>query len=660
MSAKVGWQTLIWLAVSQCLIMLSIWSHIDRSALLVCLSCWGWQIAKELGYPINAIKYLIVAVTLYLCFDRVVHIQQLGVLSVMASLLVLGFSLKLLELKYRRDIFALVLVGCFTIALSCLFYNDTLHNIQASVLFIINIGVSLILVRQSVNNQQIVKQLAKMVLVSLPLTLLLFYFFPRLPPLWSVNQNSPTEIGLSDSMSPGNVTKLTQSNELVFTARFEHTPPDNSALYWRALVLEDFDGETWQQNPMRKRLTNHNWNGDRQLNPVFKQGTPLRYTVTALGSDQPWLYGLDRVTLDSKELAVARDYSIHKFGQSDNIQYQAQSFLKAPLNSPISIYERRLNTQVPAGNPRTRAWVNELREQGLSGQQVMAQVMQRFAQQNYRYSLEPPKMFTPQQDDFLFNKKVGFCMHYASAMATIARLYGLPTRVVLGYQGGVVDAKHNTLSVYQYMAHAWVEVWLDELGWQRYDPTSVVSPTRIGAGFDDYLDEQLQQYSDDYSFAFRLRNQAWFQALAQWSQQAQGLSDWFSGYNQQKQTQWMEQMFGDKAQQGRSWILASGLLLILMVTAWWLGLFRKSTTAGAYQQQYQLLCGQLRRYDIELSDGETPKSLLTKVAQQYPHSKSAAMAFYKEFERVEFGQGPQQIKRLKLAKRALLKSLSAG
>jgi hypothetical protein len=85
-------------------------------------------------------------------------------------------------------------------------------------------------------------------------------------------------------------------------------------------------------------------------------------------------------------------------------------------------------------------------------------------------------------DSFLFDKRQGFCEHYASAFAVMMRAANIPARIVLGYQGGELNPQAQHLIVRQSDAHAWVEVWLPGFGWRRVDPTAAVAPERIDSG----------------------------------------------------------------------------------------------------------------------------------------------------------------------------------
>jgi transglutaminase-like putative cysteine protease len=62
------------------------------------------------------------------------------------------------------------------------------------------------------------------------------------------------------------------------------------------------------------------------------------------------------------------------------------------------------------------------------------------------------------------------------------RAAGIPARVVTGYQGGERNPLGEYYIVYQSNAHAWTEVWLEDEGWVRVDPTAAVAPDRISSG----------------------------------------------------------------------------------------------------------------------------------------------------------------------------------
>lgn len=72
---------------------------------------------------------------------------------------------------------------------------------------------------------------------------------------------------------------------------------------------------------------------------------------------------------------------------------------------------------------------------------------------------------------FLLEVKAGHCEYFATAMALLARAQGIPTHVVGGYRVRQLSSMGNYYLVRERNAHSWVEAWLPNQGWVRYDPT---------------------------------------------------------------------------------------------------------------------------------------------------------------------------------------------
>lgn len=190
----------------------------------------------------------------------------------------------------------------------------------------------------------------------------------------------------------------------------------------------------------------------------------------------------------------------------------------------------------------------------------IASVMAFFQQQNFRYTLTPPPMPFDSVDSLLFRHQAGFCAHYASAFAFIMRIAGIPARIVTGYLGGE-PLNQDTLSIYQYDAHAWVEIWDDNQGWLRYDPTLLVAPERVTGGLEQALaHENSFLHGRPFSLA-KMKNIPWLNQLRlQLEQFDYWWTRWVIGFNQQQQLNLLESLLGELTK-----VKISKLTLLVMV-----------------------------------------------------------------------------------------------
>ncbi|WP_327124820.1 transglutaminase-like domain-containing protein [Nitrincola sp. A-D6] len=153
------------------------------------------------------------------------------------------------------------------------------------------------------------------------------------------------------------------------------------------------------------------------------------------------------------------------------VQYQLSSVPTYQLAPELSREAHAYYTRLPRqANPRSR----ELAEQWLHAADTDAaafiEQLFRYFNASFIYTLEPAVLGRHSVDDFLFETQQGFCEHFASAAAFMLRAAGMPARVVTGYQGGEWNASQGYLTLRQYDAHAWVEVWLNDqagFAWTR-------------------------------------------------------------------------------------------------------------------------------------------------------------------------------------------------
>jgi transglutaminase-like putative cysteine protease len=308
---------------------------------------------------------------------------------------------------------------------------------------------------------------------------LLFVLFPRIPgPFWAIPNRAMSGVtGLAETISPGDISALSLSDEVVFRARFESGVPRTEQLYWRGPVLERFDGRTWSAASRPARA--------RALPRKQTQGPVFGYQLVLEPQGKPWLLALESPLSWSMPHAYLSP-ALQLLSPSplqERVSYRARSQAGGRGASEADAATLETNLRLPPGvNPRSIEFAARLRATTGDDGDYVREILRRFGTDGFRYTLEPPPLGTHPVDQFLFDARAGFCEHYASAMALLLRAGGIPARVVVGYQGGERNPFGDYWIVRQANAHAWVEAWLQG-AWQRLDPTASVAPERIERGY---------------------------------------------------------------------------------------------------------------------------------------------------------------------------------
>jgi transglutaminase-like putative cysteine protease len=429
--------------------------------------------------PPRAVRLAIDALAIALLF---LQFRTFNGLSAGTALLALTAGLKLLETDSQRDIYVITLIIYF-LSVSALLEGESFW-LLAYLIGVCWLTTATLLRLTSTlpvpDWRRSLRYAGRILSQALPLALVFWLFFPRFAgPLWHMpDDGSSAGSGLSDTMSPGDITELALSDEIAFRVRFSTAPPPPQERYWRGPVLHDFDGRTW-------RRTSSYLNAAPALQ---LQGPAYRYTLSLEPHQHNWIFALDWPShWDLPRGALTGDYTlVQPDPVSRPIDVEATSYTRVQSSEPLSILSRRRDTKLPSNrNPRTVQLAQSLRGVHPDDMDYVRAVLELFTQQPFYYTLTPPKLADNSVDAFLFDTKRGFCGHYASAFATLMRAAGIPARVVTGYQGGTFNRFADYWILRQSDAHAWTEIWIEGRGWLRIDPTSAIAPSRVERGLAD-------------------------------------------------------------------------------------------------------------------------------------------------------------------------------
>ncbi|WP_108445471.1 DUF3488 and transglutaminase-like domain-containing protein [Halomonas denitrificans] len=442
----------------------------------------------------------------------------LGSIDGLIGLLLGVYLLKLLETQDRRDARVVVMIGLIATVVAFL-HDQGVPMAAGALLALAWLLQSLVRLAGGRDRRQAWREAAWLLALSAPLMALLFVAFPRLGPLWSMPRLDRAATGLSDSIAPGDIAELSRSADRAFRARFEGPEPAPDERYWRVYTLSYFDGVRWSRaSPEQLAATL-----ERPVEVFVGAGTRSPWQAPAAArfraelllepDSRPWRPSLGAPLATGRAQRYLGDGTLEGLAAlSSRALLRVDSSGAAPAYAdPAGARWHRL---LPVdANPRTRALVERLwRDSGGDPDAYLAAMMARFGEAPYRYTLSPPRLGgTDRVDAFLFDTRAGYCSHYASAAAVMARMAGIPARVVAGFLGGERHPDGH-YTVRDYDAHAWVEVWR-EGGWQRLDPTAVIAPERIEQG-PQAVEEGAEAFLADARFsALRLRELGWANRL---------------------------------------------------------------------------------------------------------------------------------------------------
>ncbi len=175
--------------------------------------------------------------------------RTLNGLNAGTAMLILMTGLKLLETRTPRDHVVLLLIA-YILVLAAFLHQQSLPLLPLYAAIVWLITTALLRVTQrpdTLTTGESARYAARMLLQATPLMILLFLFYPRVPgPFWAAPGTEQAVTGLSDQMSPGDISELSLQSTVAFRVRFDGAAPPPAERYWRGPVLHDFDGYTWR------------------------------------------------------------------------------------------------------------------------------------------------------------------------------------------------------------------------------------------------------------------------------------------------------------------------------------------------------------------------------------------------------------------------------
>ncbi|MDR1728124.1 MAG: transglutaminaseTgpA domain-containing protein [Acidobacteriota bacterium] len=638
------------------------------------LRCAGWR-RRWQGKCAGAALLLATAAGVWHSFD-----SWLGGDAVL-SFFVCAVFLKWAESHTRREHLLLSFAAVILAAVGGLYYENVLGllHILAVVFALATSLVHIHTEGAGLGARQLLRSAGLLFLMGMPLALLLFLTFPRIPgPLWDVGlafglpvkammDKGPGEFGKLKTLQPGGIHRAGQENENVLVAEFQGPPPFKSRLYWRGPVFWEFDGENWnlpEDWDNRGRLLQKAVRSPAALDRMLRRkGDPVRYTLRVMPNGGRWLYGLDAPAAPAPEAFISEEMqllSIRKIAEHEP-KFPMLAYLEYGFGSRLTEAQRTRGLAFPEGqNPRLRALGRELAEKHGDAEEVVRQALVLLAEGDYAY--DPAYVIPPSPpeapvkdllDRYFFDERRGGAEYLAGALAMLMRAAGVPARLVGGFRGGTIVALTDFVIVKRADAHAWLEVWLEDKGWTRVEAKDIVAPpgpeeSAPATAAPKPVAPEVQAVREAAAPPKRRTPQ---QRSSPSSRQGGGWSPpdlaslfgdmrkWVIRYDPDRQMEILQGMGMEKG--GWSDLLlggAAGALAIFgayLLLAWWRGRQAADPVAKAWRR----FLAAMKRLGMGKAPRECPRDYLRRIGRERPELAEAATDIVGRYIDLRYGAG---------------------
>ena len=596
---------------------LTLLPHISEMEIWV----WGasffimaWALFSDYSPKYKPSSYIMTLFTLLIPAAVYLQFGQIWGPEPATSLLLLMISMKLFEVYSHRDSMIIILLILLMAMYHLVFKQDLYSTVYMLIVMTTAFYLLYKLHRPSTGsikspNVKLSSFLGYETLLSLPILLALFFFFPRFSSPFGQSQNTDQSvIGFSGELRPGDMANLAQSDEVAFRVYFQSPQkPKPEDLYFRGLTLESTDGINWSRQIQKKEILPSPY--------ISKENQPSNqntYTIVFEPRFGKTIFSLEYTNsfqiLGASGL-LYNDGSIESRFTPTN-KYQLKGHRQTQSASAGSDSSHlQLPDDFDLKNPLLTKTLEDQKTKNISTK--IQFINEYFKKSNFTYSLSTPRY--DNLDKLLFDQKLGFCEHFASAAALMGRALQIPSRVVIGFQGGDWNKYGNYLIVKDKQAHAWTEFFIADQGWVRFDPTSMISGYRISLGT-TLSDLQLQNQKS-FVFANLIEN---------FTSYIESLNNQFTlamlNMNRDSQLNWLKKLGFQSPNKKTLWFVFSGIFAVTLFVVVLLLYLRKEKLSQTQVLRYKLR-QKLKSLNIGYSENLGPLEILELLKTQRPNEK---------------------------------------
>ena len=401
-------------------------------------------------------------------------------LNSLGVLLIIKFS----ELNNQNSKLSFNLI-CMVIAVASLIKGQDILSTINSFLILISSVISMYLIQQKelldFNLKNILKYLG-FGLSIFPIIIIFYLIFPRAEVNFRLFDNSTSSLGIPDTINLGSFTKFSNSDEEIFTLINNNFSKED--LYFRVKIFDYMEkNQSWR--PSSSYFLYNKFKNS--LKVKNSEDLDENYQIILEPYKKKWIPSLKNSKLISNDIRISKDFFNQAFISQELIDRKKKLIFKKiktkyVLADPIKKYYTLLPENI---SPRIKNWVSK--HNVSTKEEFVKKIYNKFSDGTYFYNLSPKINSTYKYEDFFFEIKEGYCEYYAGTFVLLARLANIPSRIVTGYYGGDFNEFGNFFTFKQKDTHAWAEVWFDDRGWVRVDPTRAIPNLNIRNSLNNYF-----------------------------------------------------------------------------------------------------------------------------------------------------------------------------
>ena len=416
--------------------------------------------------------YGLLAIYIQLRLNQFVFSEEFF-LNCLAVLLIAKYS----EILTKNNQLSFCLIS-MVVAVASLIKGQDLLSSATSLTIIILLIINMYLIQQKevmdFNFKNILKYLG-FGLSIFPIIIIFYLIFPRAEVNFRLFDPSASSLGIPDNINLGSFREFSNSEEPVFTLINKDYKKDE--LYFRVKIFDYMNkNKSWRATSniyMYNTFKNH-------IRINKGQSTGETYELILEPHKGRWIPSLSNSKLITNDNTILENPFNQNFSSRNPIDRKRKlEFYKYKPNQEL--FNRLLDyyTLVPDSISKDlKKWAVE-NKQNKTDKEYLNTILKTFADGSYYYNLSPENLSKNSYADFFLKNKEGYCEYFAGTFVLLARLANIPSRIVSGYLGGDLNDIGDFYVFRQKDAHAWAEIWFENEGWIRVDPTKFVPDENV-------------------------------------------------------------------------------------------------------------------------------------------------------------------------------------